>query len=89
MKPIHLTRHARVRAAMRGATEGEVRETVLRGNREPARRGKWQARWRFALRGGPEREEGCTAKTVEVVFADEAEALVVVTVKVYYAREGA
>jgi hypothetical protein len=86
MKPIRLSEHAQVRCIERGGSEAEVKEAVSRGPRVPARRGKWKARWRF--------ESTCRSpldgmlyneKMIEVVYADEPDEIVVVTVKVYYA----
>ena len=86
MKPIRLSDHARRRALLRGASEEEVKETVARAPREPARRGKWQARSRCAYGGrSPIDGRRYGGKTVEVVFAEESDEVVVVTVKVYYA----
>ena len=85
MKPIRLSHHALIRAHERGATEEEVRQAVLHGVRESARRGKWQARYRLPY-GGRSPFDGMlyNEKAVEAVFADEPNEIVVVTVKVFY-----
>ena len=87
MKPIRLTEHARKRAVQRGASEDEIREAVSSGSREPGRRGKWQARAEF-LRPFRSPVDGkvYNRRTVEAIFADELDEIVVVTVKVYYSR---
>lgn len=88
MKPVRLSRHARLRAFQRGADEEEIAEAIRNGAREPAERGKWRARWQFDVRGQPAiGGKEYDRKTVEVIFADEPEAIVVVTVKVYYSLE--
>jgi len=85
VKPIRFSQHAERRALLRGATEEEIRETLTTEPREPARRGKWQARRRFTYQGrSPIDGKRYNEKTVEVIFADEPEEVVVVTVKVYY-----
>ena len=85
MKPVRLSEHARKRALLRGASEEEIRDVLQHGIREPARHGKWQARWQFH-HGSPSPVDGkrYNEKTVEVIFADHPEEFVVVTVKVYY-----
>lgn len=85
MKTIRLSQHATRRALLRGATEDEIRVALARGTREPARRAKWQVRWPFDY-GGASPVDGrrYRRKTVEVIFADEPDEIVVVTVKVYY-----
>ena len=85
MKTIRLSQHAIRRALLRGATEDEIRVVLGRGTREPARRGKWQVRWSFDY-GGASPVDGrrYREKAIEVIFADEPDEIVVVTVKVYY-----
>ena len=89
MKPILLTLHAAKRARLRGATEEEVRQVVTNGDREPAKWGKLLARKRFvgAIRS-PFDGMLYNERTVEVVFIDEADRVVVITVKVYFAGRG-
>lgn len=85
MKPIRLSHHALIRAHERGASEEEVRQAVLYGVRELARRGKWQARYRLPY-GGRSPFDGMryNEKTIKVIFADGPDEIVVVTVKVFY-----
>lgn len=72
MKPMRLSEHAWVRCRERGATEAEVKETVLRGPRVPARRGKWKVRWRFmGAYCSPFDGMRYNEKTIEAVYADE------------------
>jgi len=89
VKKVHLSRHASMRALMRGATEKEVLETIERGIAEPAKRGKWQSRCHFPGEYACADGKSYIGKTVEVIFAEEPDALVVVTVKVYYEQGGA
>ena len=84
-KPIVLTLHAKDRLVLRGATADEITRAVREGAWESARRGKWHSTLRFAFHeASPVNGVVYTYKTVDVVFADEPERIVVVTVKVYY-----
>ena len=84
-KPVHLTRHARERLGLRGATEHEVTVTLREGSRNPAKRGKLHATRRFDFQQ-PSPVNGLVYayKTVDVVFSEEPQQIVVLTVKVYY-----
>ena len=89
MKHILLTLHAIRRARLRGATEEELREAVTHGDREPAKWGKFLARRRFvAPTRSPSDGMLYNEKTVEAIFADEPDQVVVITVKVYYSGRG-
>jgi len=70
---------------MRGATEAEVVEAVRGGRWEPAKRGKQHATHRVEF-GRPSPVNGVVYafKTVDAVFAEEPDRIVVLTVKVYY-----
>ena len=84
-KLIVISHHANLRAKERGASEEEIREVLYRGSWEPAKRGKQQARWNFVCNvKSPVGGKYYTEKTVEVVFAEEPDKLIVVTVKVFY-----
>ena len=58
------------------------------GRKQPAKRGKWHAAFRFGF-GQPSPVNGLVYayKTVDVVFAEEPERIVVLTVKTYYHNE--
>ena len=85
-KPVTLSAHARERAAQRGATEEQIAATLATGRWEPADRGRRQASQTFAFdaewQGRLYRRQ-----QVRVVFAEEPDSLVVVTVFVYYFDE--
>ena len=88
MKPISFSSHARLQMLLRGAEESEVIYAIREGVRAPARRGKFSARSNFQFgRESPINGRYYKHKTVEVIFADEIEEVVVVTVKVYYSNE--
>ena len=83
-KSIVISNHAAHRMQARGATVGEVEQAIRAGNWQPAQRGKWKASAHFAFNGvSPVNGQFYNNKRVEVVFADEANAIVV-TVKVFY-----
>ena len=48
MKPIRLTKHALEQCIERGASEFEVRESIVQGVREPAKSGRKLCRYNFA-----------------------------------------
>lgn len=86
-KPIRLTRHAQQRAAQRGATESEIRETIRTSQWQSASPGRWLAKKRFAFNAiSPVNQQFYLYKIIEPVFVEEVNEIVVVTVKVYYAR---
>jgi hypothetical protein len=89
VKPIRFSQHARGRMLLRGATETEVIETIRTGNWESAQRGKFQAHKTIAFGlASPVSQQIYAFKTIHVVFADEQDEIVVVTVLVYYGNEG-
>jgi len=85
--PIVLSVHAKDRLAQRGASAEEVANTVREGDWQPAKRGKQHAAKQHEFGGlSPVNGLPYLYKTVDVVFADEAERIFVVTVKVYYSN---
>ncbi len=87
-KPIEISNHARDQMNLRGATEEEVAETIRAESWTQAKRGKRQARRRFAFgKPSPINKKEYKFKDVEPIFIEESGAIVVVTVKVYYTNE--
>ena len=85
MKTIRLSQHALDQARLRGATQDEIAETVRTVAWAQAKRGRFQARKTFAFgRASPINGIFYSSKTVDVIFADEADEIVVITVLVYY-----
>ena len=83
MKPIRLTRHARLQAEERGATEDEVRDAIRHGVREPVRAGRWLCRHNLPFNS----EWGGTVyavKQVAPVIQEETDEIVVITVYTFY-----
>jgi hypothetical protein len=90
VKPIYFSRHARHRMYLRGATDAEVIQTIQGSPWESARAGKYQARRTFVYgRPSPVDHKVYLYKTVHVIFAEEFDKIVVVTVLVYYGSEKA
>jgi hypothetical protein len=86
--PIIFSAHARQQMLLRGAAEDEVITTIQHAQREPALRGRFKARWSFSIdRLSPVNNQVYRFKTVEAVWAEELDNLIVVTVLVYYANE--
>ena len=85
MKPIRFSQHALDQMRMRGATEAEVREAIETTQWQPAKRGKRRAQKRFPFgHPSPINQQVYSLKSVDAVFAVEADEIVVVTVSVYY-----
>jgi len=83
MKPVRLTPHAMEQSSERGASESEVRETIERGLREPAKRGRFMYRRNFDYRAQWEGEYYAIKQVAPVVVEAENE-IVVVTVYTFY-----
>jgi hypothetical protein len=87
-KPIRFSQHVRERMVLRGADEDEVIQTIRAGQWQPAREGKLQARLGFAFgAASPTNQKVYANKLIHVIFADDPEEIVVVTVLVYYEGE--
>jgi hypothetical protein len=90
VKPIRLSKHARIRAIQRGATEEEVVACIRQSSAVPAEAGKFSVRKEFLYESvSPMNNEYYRFKTVEPIFVVEPDEIVVVTVKVYYSNEEA
>ncbi len=83
MKRIRLTLHAAEQCIERGCSEGEVRQAVVSGVREPAKRDRLLCRCNFeynALWQG----KHYAVKQVAPVIVEETDETVVITVYVFY-----
>jgi len=84
-KPIVISLHAKTRMVQRGATFEEVTKVLREGQKEQAKRGKWHSILKFEFdKPSPITGLTYTHKTVDIVFLEEPERIVVLTVKVYY-----
>lgn len=87
MKPIHYSNHARLQMVLRGATEEEVTVTIRTGKWETAKMDNFRARHQFDFnRASLTNQKFYKYKTIEPIFADEQNGIVVITVKVYYSN---
>ena len=83
MKRIIFSPHAQERLILRGATEAEARTAMLEGERLPARRGRAAFRKNFPFHA-EWKGRYYEVKQVMPVVVEENDAMVVVTVYVFY-----
>ena len=83
MKAIRLTAHAAEQCVERGASEAEVRETIQRGVREPAKHGRFMYRHNFQYRAEWQGRLYAIKQVAPVVVEAHNE-VVVVTVYTFY-----
>ncbi len=83
MKSIRLTAHAREQCVERGATEAEVREAIMHGVSEPAKRGRIMYRLNFPYRAEWQGNPYAVKQVAPVVIETENE-IIVVTVYTFY-----
>jgi len=84
-KAIEFSEHARLQMLLRGAEEHEVATAIRRTDWNKARQNKLQARYEFPFNAySPVNNQFYKFKIVDVIFVDEPNKIVVVTVKVYY-----
>ena len=73
---------------LRGASDTDVTTAIKLGEWEHARVGRLKTRLRFDFnKTAQTNQKFYKYKTVEPVFADETDEIVVITVKVYYSNE--
>jgi len=88
MKPVKFSSHARWQMELRGASEEEVVHAIKSVKWEDAKMNKFQSKYRFDFnRIALTNQKFYKYKTVEPIFAEEADKIVVITVKVYYSNE--
>lgn len=84
-KLIEFSEHAKLQMVLRGAEENEIITAIRSGKWKPAKRGKWRSKFEFTFnKKSPVNQKFYKSKTVDIIFADERDKIVVVTVKVYY-----
>ncbi len=90
MKQVRFSNHADSQMLLRGATREEVEIAICSGTWERAKFGKFKTSYCFAFNSlSPVNQKFYKFKIVEPIFAEEAESIIIVTVKVYYANEEA
>ena len=88
MEPIRLSNHAQLQMELRGASEEEVVTAINSGTWEPAKLGKLKTKHKFDFNAiSMANQKIYKYKTVEPVFADENDKIIVITVKVYYSND--
>ena len=83
MKRIVFSPHARQQLALRGGTEGEAQTAILEGERLPAERGRIAFRKNFPFLSDW-KNRYYEVKQVVPIVVEEEDAIVVVTVYVFY-----
>ncbi len=83
MKPIRLTKHARLQCVERGASETEVSEAIRLGTREPAKLGRSMCRYNFHY-GLEWMGHQYPIKQVAPVISEYKDEIVVITVYTFY-----
>jgi len=84
-KNIIFSRHAKQQMQLRGAQEDEVISAIRTSVWNFAKHGKLSGKMRFDFADySPINQQFYQYKTVEVVFVDETDEIIVITVKVYY-----
>lgn len=90
MKPIRLSFHAANQAWLRGADENDIKSTIEQSVWHMAKNGRWRATKTFIYaKKSPINQKVYLFKTVEPIFVEEDQEIVVVTVKVYYSNKEA
>ena len=90
MKPIRFSNHAELQMLLRGAGKEEVEIAVRTGKWESAKSGKFKTKYCFEFNlFSPINQKFYKYKIVEPIFADETNAIIIITVKVYYSNEEA
>ncbi|RJR21262.1 MAG: DUF4258 domain-containing protein [Nitrospiraceae bacterium] len=88
MKQIKFSDHAKAQMSLRGASVEEVVIAINSGTWESAKLGKFKRKHKFEYNEvSMVNQKIYKYKTVEPVFADENDKIIVITVKVYYSNE--
>ena len=84
-KPLLFSEHAKEQMRLRGATEKEVVQAIQLEPWLEAKRGKLHATKQFEFGSvSPMNQKWYAYKSVDAVFVEELQQIVVITVKVYY-----
>ncbi|WP_114313179.1 DUF4258 domain-containing protein [Thermus caldifontis] len=85
-KPILFTQHATLRLA-RGATADEVIACIQKAPWRPTTQGRWECLWEFPFEGYWNGKR-YNRKQVRPIFVEKTDAIVVITVYVYFLPKG-
>jgi hypothetical protein len=83
VKRIRLTNHARQQAIERGTNEAEIIDTIITGNRQPAKNSRFKYEATFQYNSDWQSKPYSLKKVVPIVAETDAE-LVVITVYTFY-----
>ncbi len=83
MKPIRFTQHALDRCKLRGATEDEVRDTILHGSREATKKNRILCRLNIVYNAEWE-DTYYPIKQIAPVIIEEETEIVIITVYTFY-----
>ena len=83
MKPIRFTHHAKQQMEARRATEQEVKEAIVEGERRPAEKGRYETSKRFPF-NQPHYGRRYAVKEVVPIFVEEKDEIVVITVYTFF-----
>ncbi|NJK74577.1 MAG: DUF4258 domain-containing protein [Oscillatoriales cyanobacterium RU_3_3] len=83
MKPVRLTNHAREQAIERGTNLEEIIDTIITGNRQPAKNSRYKYQATFQYNNDWQGRFYSLKKVVPIVAETDTE-LVVITVYTFY-----
>jgi len=85
MKPIVYSTHAAERMRQRGATADEIETAIRNVGWQPAPRDRWTVKMQLVFDAlSPVNQQRYRYKKIEVLFAEDPNAIVVITVKAFY-----
>lgn len=85
MNEIIFSRHSETQMSLRGTDKEEVIKTIRDGIRETAKLNKFHSAHTFDFKSNsPVNNKYYEFKTLDVIFVEENNQIIVVTVKVYY-----
>ena len=85
---IIFSEHSLLQMRLRGAMKSEVRNAIRNGEWKSVKRGRFSTKWKFDFnKPSPITGKEYKFKDVEVIFAEESDRIVIITVKVYYSNK--
>jgi hypothetical protein len=85
MHEIIFSKHSEIQMLLRGADKDEVIKTIRNGIKESAKLNKFQSSLTFDFKSNsPVNNKYYEFKTLDVIFVEENNQIIIVTVKVYY-----
>ncbi|MDQ3020643.1 MAG: DUF4258 domain-containing protein [Bacteroidota bacterium] len=85
MNDIIFSKHSEMQMLLRGASKDDVIRTINEGHKETAKLNKLHSTLRFDFNSNsPVNNKYYEFKTIDVIFVEENNQIIIVTVKVYY-----